>query len=95
MKTVSVGCGDWHLGWGFAGDDKIGKLSTQDGVTFTWKGHSQGRHGQKWNAGAKLVFTSDGEQITEIISQKGSHPRVSELLKSVNELSNKLKPVKS
>lgn len=84
-KRLSTSCGDWHLGWGLSGNDKIGKLSTEDKETFTWKGWSQGRHGQKWNKGAEVVFTLDGDNL-DIISQKGSIPRRTELLKGVKTL---------
>lgn len=84
----SVSCGDWHLGWGFGGNDKLGKLSIdRTNNQFIWNGYSQGRHGQKWNAGAELIFTIEKGEIN-VISQKGSVPSYSELLKIANELIN-------
>ena len=26
-NPLTTGCGDWHLGWGFGGHDKLGKLT--------------------------------------------------------------------
>ena len=79
MKTIN--CGDWHLGWGFGGNDKIGKLSTDDDKVFIWRGRSQGRHGQKWNRNASCSFNlKDGK--VNIIESKGSLPRNTELVKS-------------
>ena len=93
MKAkLTVQCGDWHLGWGYGGHDKIGKL-TLDPVnnSFIWKGSSQGRHGQKWNKGAYIVFTYNDGKIT-IVNSSGSHPVHSELIKGCEEiLSNQLK----
>lgn len=85
MKKISVSCGDWHLGWGLGGKNKVGKLSTEDLKTFTWDGYSQGRHGQKSNSGAQFVFTLDKGSIVEV-SRKGLIPLTSELLKSVESL---------
>ena len=83
-KSVSTGCGDWHLGWGYGGHDKLGKLSF-DGEIFTWTGSSQGRHGQKYNKGAKLVF-KEVNNAHEIIESKGSYPEWKEIWKSVAEI---------
>lgn len=48
MYTLKTFCGDWSLGWGFGGRDRIGKLFLDpDGMLFTWKGYRQGRHGNK------------------------------------------------
>ena len=88
-------CGDWHLGWGFGGHNKVGKLRmidtpNKDGVaTFEWKGRSQGRHGQKYNFGAFIRFTSNGTDIHAGDTIKGSAPVSGELLKGVNELLDK------
>jgi len=82
MKKITVNCGDWHLGWGLGGKNKLGKLSTENLETFTWDGYSQGRHGNKENLGAQFVFTLDGERIVEV-SRKGSIPLLSEIYKAV------------
>ena len=85
MKRISISCGDWHLGWGLGGKNKLGKLSTEDFNTFTWDGYSQGRHGNKSNLGAQFAFTLDGERIVEV-SRKGSIPWLSEIYKAVEGL---------
>ena len=91
-KTKSVSCGDWHLGWGYGGNDKIGRLSSDDGISFTWKGSSQGRHGQQWNAGAKCTFTlGPNDKIDNFETIKGSSPKLEELIKSALELKAKIK----
>lgn len=91
MKRT-INCGDWHLGWGFGGSDKIGRLSSEDGINFTWKGYSQGRHGQTWNKGAKCTFTlGKNNKFDSFETVKGSCPRLTELLKSALELKAKFK----
>jgi len=90
-KAKRVPCSDWHLGWGLGGMNKLGNLTKDDKDVYVWTGHSQGRHGQTWNKGAKLVFTynngeAKGFHLIDIISQKGFHPIVSELINSINEL---------
>ena len=85
-KNKSVSCGDWHLGWGFGGNDKIGKLSVNEDGVYTWKGSSQGRHGQKWNKGAYITFKLNDKDGVKVIESNGSHPRWTEIMKSVNEL---------
>jgi hypothetical protein len=84
-------CGDWHRGWGYSGHDKIGKLTKLDnGVSFSWNGYSQGRHGAKWNKGAFCcVDVVDGELI--FTNQKGSIPVRSEIIKSIKELNPNIK----
>ena len=72
MEKITVNCGDWGQSWGL-GTQTIGKLSTTDNETFTWKGHCQGRHGNKWNRGSEFVFKFEGDQIVEV-SLKGSRP---------------------
>lgn len=88
-KVSAVDCGDWHLGWGYGGYDKIGRLTYKDGE-FTWKGRSQGRHGQKWNSGAVLRFTLDEpnnpESATTILETKGSYPQWSEIRNAIKQL---------
>jgi len=68
----SVPCSDWHRGWGI-GHNKIGKLyANEEPDTYTWKGHCQGRHGQKWNAGSVVTFKAneDGE-VVETLQTNG------------------------
>jgi hypothetical protein len=82
----SISCGDWHLSWGFS-TNKIGTLTMLGPNEFIWKGRSQGRHGQKWNTGAKLHFTVDADlNIDQTIEEKGSYPRWSEVKKAIVEL---------
>ena len=88
-ESFRVNCGDWHLGWGLSGNDKIGNLSRLRDGSYLWEGYSQGRHGQKWNRGAKLTFKVIDDNI-EVISSVGNSPRVTEVLKSVEELERKL-----
>ena len=85
-NLLTVSCGDWHLGWGCGGHDKIGKL-TLDPLhnSFIWKGYSQGRHGGKWNKGAEVIFTYKEDKIT-IVHQKGEFPERSELIKGCKEI---------
>jgi hypothetical protein len=83
IKTT--GCGDWHLGWGY-GYTTFGKLTLNDDGTFTWKGSSQGRHGQKhWSDG--LTHFKVSENGIEIITQKRSLPKHSEVYKAIMVLS--------
>jgi hypothetical protein len=83
-KLLSIGCGDWHLGWGFAGDDKIGKLFLNDDGTYTWKGHRQGRHGQIIKSKYSRTFNWDGEKP---IGDDISHlPAYSEVQKAIETL---------
>ena len=86
MTELKTNCGDWHLGWGFGGNDKIGKLTLDfQSNTFRWRGYSQGRHGAKWNQGAKAEFTLNDGKI-KILSQKGSLPVTKELISSAEKL---------
>lgn len=82
---VRTNCGDWGQGWGFGGKNKIGKLSTEDFCTFTWEGHSQGRHGNTWNKGAKLVFKLNQGKI-DASEQIGGVPNVQALMEGIEEL---------
>ena len=89
-KTKSISCGDWHLGWGYGGNDKIGRLSSDDGVNFTWKGSSQGRHGQKWNTGAKCTFKLGPNDKIEIYNTiKGSAPKIGRVTEVSRRTKNK------
>ena len=85
-NPLTVSCGDWHLGWGLGGHDKMGKLTLDTlNNSFVWKGSSQGRHGRKWNKGAFLVFTYTDGKIT-IVHQQGSVPVYPELIKGCEEI---------
>lgn len=83
--TKSIPCGDWWLGWGYGGRNKIGKLTKNPDETFVWKGYSQGRHGSKWNYGAYLHFRIFNDKV-EVIEKKGSVPVHSELIKAAMSL---------
>ena len=94
MKTLSVNCGDWHLGWGFGGDNKVGKLYLNEDNTYTWKGHSQGRYGQVWNKGSYVNFKMvEGEPDfgIEVIKAQGGYPRIFELKQGMRLLTIKNK----
>ena len=84
-----VSCGDWHLGWGFGSDNKIGNLSIEIvkdcPINFVWRGSSQGRHGQKFNAGASERFILFPDKI-KVVPIKGNAPRWSEIRKAINTL---------
>ena len=91
--TKSINCGDWHLGWGLSGNNKIGKLrivedfdiNDVENAVFGWKGYSQGRHGQKGNKGAFCTFILKNDNV-QLIEFKGGLPRSSELIKGAKEL---------
>jgi hypothetical protein len=85
MKTYSTSCGDWHLGWGLGGKNKLGKLILNDDDTYLWKGHSQDRHGQKSNLGAYLHFRLVNLEI-EVIDSKGYSPLKQEILSAVDRV---------
>jgi len=88
MKKA-VNCGDWGYGWGYGGNDKIGKLSQNEDNTFMWRGYSQGRHGQKWNMGAYFHFKMvEGEPDfgIEEIERKGGIPQLRALKQGVKDL---------
>ena len=94
-KTNEVDCGDWWLGWGYGGNNKIGKLSLEDGV-FTWKGHCQGRHGQvgsKYSVQFKLTewygeepHNYEHDWIEYVGERKDRLPAWSELSKAIEIL---------
>jgi hypothetical protein len=93
--VMKVNCGNWFKGWGFGLTNKLGKLESDDLVTFVWKGHSQGRHGAKWNRGANCEFTlsEDGTRnrvsdkvVLEFKSQEGGIPDKQSLLEGVRDL---------
>lgn len=88
MKNKTIECGDWHLGWGYGGNDKIGKLTVDHKGIFIWKGYSQGRHGGKWNYGAEVIFTLDDNDKVEVITSNGSYPVNSELIRGAKELTS-------
>ena len=84
-KVKKVECGDWYLGWGFGGHNKLGKLeTTEEPDIYIWKGHAQGRHGQILHKRTTTVFSYiDGE--IKIIS---GHllPQYSEVIKAIDIL---------
>jgi len=88
MNKVTVNCGDWGQSWGF-GTNTIGKLSTKDQETFTWKGRCQGRHGNTWNIGSISVFKFEGGNIIEV-STKGMRPNRKALLEGLRDLQDKI-----
>ena len=74
MKNLKVRCGDWHRGWGYGGQNNIGKLEAlelldNNKYRMLWKGHKQGRHGQIWARGMKAEFIWDAniQTVTEHI----------------------------
>jgi len=86
---LTENCNDWHLGWGYGGHDKIGKLTIATNEKkikineFRWVGYSQGRHGQRWNKGANVIFSLiDNNTDIKVISSKGNYPEISELIKT-------------
>jgi len=81
----SISCGDWGLGWGSGGKNKIGKLKCEGENIFVWRGHSQGRHGQRWNKGAWVRFSVTQGKIT-IIDSSGQCPPWFILMEGVNGL---------
>lgn len=93
-KITSVECGDWHLGWGLGGHNKIGELRVE-GDVFTWQGRCQGRHGQKgrtytvqfkltgWYGEEPYVWNHD--QIEYIGDERGL-PAFSELRPAIDKL---------
>lgn len=74
-KRVTCPASDWQHSWGM-GTNKIGKVKIVDEEQsiYSWSGHSQGRHGQVWNKGAKVVFkVTDLEKRTaEVIFTNGN-----------------------
>lgn len=85
MKTYSTSCGDWHLGWGYGGNNKLGNLTLLDDGSYKWEGHSQGRHGRKWNQGAFLHFKLVNAEI-KVIDSKGQSPIKKEILEAVSRV---------
>lgn len=87
MKSKQTWCSDWHKGWGYGGHNKIGKLNIEisNPIKFTWKGHSQGRHGQVSNRGARVEFTLIGGEL-RITNQKGSYPDYDQVTDACNRL---------
>lgn len=87
--ATTVGCSDWHLGWGIE-YNKIGKLSIETvpycPVNFIWKGRSQGRHGQISNSNAFARFILIDGNLKLAPDGKGSFPKYSEVIKSANIL---------
>jgi hypothetical protein len=73
-KKVTCPASDWQHSWGY-GTNKIGRVRIVDAEQniYSWSGHSQGRHGQVWNRGAKVVFrvVNLEQRTAEVISSKG------------------------
>ena len=88
-EYTRVSCGNWHIGWGYGNNNKIGKLSKKDGI-YTWKGRSQGRHGQKYNHGAWVSFTVSEDSL-KVIDSKGGYPDNKTLIDGVVALEQELK----
>lgn len=90
-KNKSVSCSDWHRGWGI-GYTKIGKLSKgTDPDTYVWKGHNQGRHGQRWNTGTVITFKvnpPESEYMFEVIEHKKTSalPHGDDVIKAIQQL---------
>ena len=85
-NLLKTGCGDWQLGWGLSGYDKIGTLELEPLTnSFKWKGYSQGRHGSQWNKGAWFTFIVTDGKIVEI-DHKGNYPITDQLLEAVDRI---------
>jgi len=86
-KKKSINCGDWSLGWGYGGHDKVGRMTigtNENGEAvneFHWKGESNGRHGTRWNHGASCLIRFSGVADIQVIKSTGSIPVKNELLK--------------
>lgn len=52
----SVNCSDWMRGWGFGGDDHIGKLYKNGENSYEWIGIRQGRHNNIIRGKHKIIF---------------------------------------
>jgi len=85
---VSVNCGDWGQSWGLS-TNAVGKLSTEDQKEYTWKGHSQGRHGNKWNKGSEFIFKLNNGVVEEV-SSKGTRPNNKALHDGIFDLTTKI-----
>ena len=83
MKEVKTSCSDWHLSWGFGGNDHLGELRTEDGINFIWSGRRQGRHGQKIRTLYHVEFTED--------NISGDMPARSEVTKAIEVLKKHFK----
>lgn len=84
----NVSCGDWHLSWGF-GTTNLGRLYWNNvDKYYIYRGHNQGRHGQKWNLNKEIHFTIIDTNNVNIIwdNNKGSLPQYSELFKSIEQI---------
>ena len=92
-EMASVKCSDWHLTWGF-GTNKIGRLyyDPKDDI-YIWRGHCQGRHGNKWNENSEYHFKMVAGKVEEVWTNQGSGilPRRDEFQKSINELNSIIK----
>ncbi len=85
MKKLNVGCGDWGLGWGFGGHNKIGRLTKLAEGKYSWTGHQQGRHGHKLTKRYTVTFDYQDNMITNIEGEY-SLPVRSELLSAIKDI---------
>lgn len=93
VDLYSVGCSDWHHTWGM-GTNKIGRLyyePTDD--IYIWRGHCQGRHGQKWNEHSEYHFKIVEGKKEEVWTNKNKSilPTRGELDKSILQLETLLR----
>jgi len=87
-KLTTVGCSDWHRGWGI-GHNHIGKLSIdRKAGTYTWRGHCQGRHGQVWNKGMVVQFKLDADNLIVVIDRlnNGTLPDTQDVMEAIRIL---------
>lgn len=89
-KLSKVHCGDWHRSWGFSGA-RIGTLHATDKPNeFVWKGHMQGRHGQKWNKGQEVLVKVDLDERkvleTKEIKEGSRLPDLRDVWTAIDEL---------
>lgn len=85
MPRKNTQCSDWHLGWGYGGQNALGKLYYINDKEFEWKGTRQGRHGQKYGKYEGKVFLDDEGKISSV---EGSLPTHSEIYKAIEILLN-------
>ena len=88
----SVHCSDWGRGWGYGGNDKIGKLSLNEDGSYTWTGHSQGRHGRKWGYCSTTFIVSEDGSINRTAG--GSLPDFRDVREAIRVLNIAVVPKK-
>ena len=92
MKTkTTVACGDWYRTWGL-GTNKLGKLTKGEleGI-YIWKGHQQGRHGQKYTKKYSITFKYLGEnEGIEILTNESGYslPDYRDIFEAIRILNN-------